>query len=341
MNDFKNSGLNLNDLIREFNSNSKNSMEKIGEGAYGDVYCLKNKETCQKIALKVMDRDVEDPESYSNFVNEINILGQFFYPTILTLYGYKEQSNITMMFTEYLENGPLSSFFEDSTKYNQLDYNQRFIIGYGIALGIQYLHNNNVTHGDLKLENILLNKNFFPTICDFGFATLLGPDSTKSRNHRGTPIFSAPEINLNFNDYFYSSSSSNLSSSSELNFLLNQALIDLKKADIYSYGVILLCLFLNSYNDVQNLLIDRVKPYIYINSHKYEIKYYNIIENCCNENPELRPDINAIVEIMKSEFEKQLKLNNQLYQNFDSFIKTKKSKKLILILKNFLIIVLI
>ena len=107
--DFKKMNFSIKDDFKELMSRSNYDFEKIGNGQYGDVYCLINKETGEKYAVKLMKRNNEDPEiSTSSFVNEINTLGQLCHPTILTLYDYQEQSNIYMIFTEYANHGDLS-----------------------------------------------------------------------------------------------------------------------------------------------------------------------------------------------------------------------------------------
>ena len=74
------------------------------------------------------------------------------------------------MILEYEEKGclfdyiyyPKSGFSE---KHSKLIFSK-------ILKGIQAIHSQNICHRDIKLENILVDKNYNPIICDFGFATL-------------------------------------------------------------------------------------------------------------------------------------------------------------------------
>ena len=56
-----------------------------------------------------------------------------------------------------------------------------------IAEGIKYLHNNNIAHRDLKLDNITINKALEITIVDFGFSAKLKNDDQKETLICGTP----------------------------------------------------------------------------------------------------------------------------------------------------------
>ena len=175
----------------------------IGKGNFGSVYCVSDEETGKKYALKVMTQEsMENPDKYSCYVSEAHMLTEVSYPTILHLYGYyefqeNETSNILLILTEYCKNKSLHDFFTQD-KYDQLNTGKKIIIGYGVALGMQYLHNHNISHRDLKPENILLNDRFYPIISDFGFSRY---SDTKVSSKDGTYLYSAPEINIEPNSF--------------------------------------------------------------------------------------------------------------------------------------------
>ena len=66
------------------------------------------------------------------------------------------------------ENGFLNSFIIKNPP--ELDFTQKYIIMYGIAAGMYYLHFNITVHFDLKPKSILLNNKMEPIISDFHFA---------------------------------------------------------------------------------------------------------------------------------------------------------------------------
>eukprot|EP00483_Globobulimina_turgida_P007251 UN07265 len=63
-----------------------------------------------------------------------------------------------------------------------------------ILIAIKYLHSRFIIHRDLKLGNILLDKDLNIKICDFGLAAKLEFDSERKTTICGTPNYTAPEI---------------------------------------------------------------------------------------------------------------------------------------------------
>jgi serine/threonine protein kinase len=60
-------------------------------------------------------------------------------------------------------------------------------------LGLSFMHKKGVLHRDIKLDNILLDENLTPKLCDFGVSRFIGPDEIINEQC-GTPAYIAPEI---------------------------------------------------------------------------------------------------------------------------------------------------
>ncbi|KAF8214644.1 kinase-like domain-containing protein, partial [Mycena galopus ATCC 62051] len=67
----------------------------------------------------------------------------------------------------------------------------------GVASGLKFLHDNDIVHGDLKVQNVLVDKRGVPCICDFGISKILGRRGYTTVSV-GTVPYMAPELFLVF-----------------------------------------------------------------------------------------------------------------------------------------------
>uniref|UniRef100_K4BY48 Protein kinase domain-containing protein n=1 Tax=Solanum lycopersicum TaxID=4081 RepID=K4BY48_SOLLC len=132
----------LQEATNNFNCNSL-----IGLGGFGTVY---RGVLCDgtKVALKRCK--LESSQGIEEFQTEIEMLSHFRHPYLVSLIGYCDENNVTILIFKYMENGSLSK------------------ICIGAARGLHYLHKNAVIHRDVKSANILLDENFVAKTTDFG-----------------------------------------------------------------------------------------------------------------------------------------------------------------------------
>lgn len=97
-------------------------------------------------------------------------------PHILRIYDIQENEKHMMYVTELCEGGTLCDFLNEQPGC-KLDHNETIDMVLRVARGIQVLHNNKITHRDLKPDNILLRTRFVRgkspdiKIADFGLST--------------------------------------------------------------------------------------------------------------------------------------------------------------------------
>ncbi|GLJ36087.1 hypothetical protein SUGI_0724000 [Cryptomeria japonica] len=134
------------------------------------------------------------------FRAEINSVGIINHANLVRLRGFCAQGSRRLLVYDYMPNGSLNSFlFTNNSKHQSkiLDWRTRFEIALGTARGLLYLHeqcSDRIIHGDIKPENILLDKDFTPKLGDFGLAKLVGRDFSKVVTAtRGTRGYLAPE----------------------------------------------------------------------------------------------------------------------------------------------------
>jgi serine/threonine protein kinase len=101
---------------------------------------------------------------------------------------------------EYINGGNLFSFLKKRRKVSEKT--AKFLFKQ-IILGIQYIHDHNIVHRDIKLENILIDLNNNIKICDFGIGRVLSDPEQLLYDQCGTPMYIAPEILLSTKEKGY------------------------------------------------------------------------------------------------------------------------------------------
>ena len=134
------------------------------------------------------------------FLRESLILHKLNHPSIVKFYGINLHSFDNPMtlsptiLTEYCVNGSLKVLL-DKKKNNISDSNCLL----GISDAMRYLHRGGIVHRDLKLENILIDNNYHPKVCDFGLSKCFSESLRNSMRlsmtgQVGTPLYMAPEL---------------------------------------------------------------------------------------------------------------------------------------------------
>ncbi|CAD1809172.1 Protein kinase domain family protein [Candida parapsilosis] len=162
--------------------------KEIGEGAFGKVYLathiLLNVNVVLKCGL------IDDP----NIVREIYYHKQLKHKNIVSLYEVIKTENHLWIAMEYCEGGELYYLVYEKRR---LELNECRHIFFQIMLGVQFVHSMNLSHRDLKLENILLSdkKKSCVKLTDFGFIREFNPQSRRFLTTIcGTTVYMAPEL---------------------------------------------------------------------------------------------------------------------------------------------------
>jgi len=157
----------------------------IGSGNYGIVNKIVNFITKKEFAMKKMEK-----YNYTNR-NEVVVYDSFtkilnYHKYIPKIYYIINDDDYYYIIMEYFEYGSLNKFYKDDIN----PYNLLLIVKKLIEI-IQFIHNQGLIINDLKLENIVLGKNFKIRIIDYGHVSAF---NDRLQLTTGSPLYLAPEI---------------------------------------------------------------------------------------------------------------------------------------------------
>ncbi len=172
------------------------TIEKLlGEGAMGSVYKAHDPVIQRIVAIKTIKTDiieetVERKEFKRRFFNEAQICGSLHHPNIVVLYDLGEEQNTPFIAMEYLEGRTLQQHSKSNKK---MDIDTKVQIIMQIADALDYAHERDIIHRDIKPQNIMVTDAHIAKIMDFGIAKIGDEHMTKTGFFVGTPSYSSPE----------------------------------------------------------------------------------------------------------------------------------------------------
>ncbi|EFN84927.1 RAC serine/threonine-protein kinase [Harpegnathos saltator] len=173
-------------------------LKVLGKGTFGKVILCREKATGHLYAIKILRKEVIiRKDEVAHTLTENRVLRTTSHPFLISLkYSFQTADRLCFVM-EYVNGGEL--FFHLSRSRVFGEDRTRFY-GAEIISALGYLHSQGIIYRDLKLENLLLDKDGHIKIADFG---LCKEDITYGRTTKtfcGTPEYLAPEV-LEDNDY--------------------------------------------------------------------------------------------------------------------------------------------
>ncbi|CAD8082583.1 unnamed protein product [Paramecium primaurelia] len=165
----------------------------LGSGSFAMVRMGVDKNTKEKYAIKIYEKiKLNDSQKMNNVKREISILKRIEHQNIIKLYWAIEDKKSINLVMEYISSQSLASYIK--SKPNRiLPEKECLTLFYQIAMAIKYLHDLNISHRDIKLDNVLMLKTNVIKLIDFGFAICM-PQNQKTNVFCGTPHYMSPEI---------------------------------------------------------------------------------------------------------------------------------------------------
>ncbi|KAJ7322006.1 kinase-like domain-containing protein [Mycena albidolilacea] len=145
-----------------------------------------------RVAIKMIrmsdDGSGQQEEMLRRLKREADIWSRLKHKNILTFIGVCEDlAPLPVLISPFYKFGHVGKYISKHPKVN------REALVLGVASGLQFLHNNSVVHGDLKVPNVLVDKHGVPCICDFGISKIVSRRGFTTSNV-GTAPYMAPEL---------------------------------------------------------------------------------------------------------------------------------------------------
>ncbi|MEJ2559635.1 MAG: serine/threonine-protein kinase, partial [Anaerolineae bacterium] len=141
-------------------------VEELGRGGMAVVYKAYQPKLERSVAVKVLDPvyTSEDSDVLARFRREAKAIAALRHPNILTVYDYGEEQGLAYIVMEYVEGGTL----KDRLQGKSFDWERALDLGVGVGRALAFAHDRGIVHRDVKPANILLPREDWPLLADFG-----------------------------------------------------------------------------------------------------------------------------------------------------------------------------
>jgi len=147
------------------------TIEKLlGQGGIGLVYLARDTRLQRPVALKLLKPElVSDPDRKSRFLREARSAAALTHPAIAQVYDIDEDDGTTFIAMEYIDGRTVTRLIADG----ELDLMGAVEIALQIAQGLAKAHEAKIIHRDIKSDNIMVTREGYAKLLDFGLAKLV------------------------------------------------------------------------------------------------------------------------------------------------------------------------
>lgn len=145
-------------------------LKVVGKGSYATVMLARKKDTGEILAIKMLKKAyLKEKNQVAHVKSERSILKDTDHPFIVGLkYAFQNKSKLYFA----LEFCPGGELFFHLQRVTNFDEEVTRFYSAQIVLALDHLHKNNIIYRDLKPENVLIGKDGYLKLTDFGLAKL-------------------------------------------------------------------------------------------------------------------------------------------------------------------------
>ncbi|XP_050127803.1 serine/threonine-protein kinase STY17-like isoform X2 [Malus sylvestris] len=247
---------------------------KVGSGSFGDLY--RGTYCTQEVAIKVLKPERVNAEMLRDFSQEVYILRKIRHKNVVQFIGACTRPPNLCIVTEFMSKGSVYDFLHKHKGVFKLPSLLKVAID--VSKGMNYLHQNNIIHRDLKTANLLMDEHEVVKVADFGVARVQTQSGVMTAE-TGTYRWMAPEV-IEHKPYDH-------------------------KADVFSFGIVLWELLtgqlpyssLTPLQAAVGVVQKSLRPTIPKTTHP---RFAELLERCWQQDPTQRPPFSDIVEILQN-----------------------------------------
>ena len=167
----------------------------LGQGGFADVYLGEHIHLKSHAALKILHISLSDEEQTA-FLKEAKMLVLLTHPHIVRILDFVIEDNVPFMVTEFAPNGNLREHHPTGSRL-PLETINTYV--QQVSAALQYAHDHELVHCDIKPENMLLDRHFKVVLSDFGLSMMTSQQHSSYSTHdmaqrvAGTSLYLAPE----------------------------------------------------------------------------------------------------------------------------------------------------
>ena len=166
-------------------------LEELGRGGMGIVYLVRDFETDDVVAVKVLRPDLGvEQHMIDRFKTELKLSRRITHRNVCRIHDINRFQDVTFISMEYVEGENLRRILD---RFGALNVRKGIELVRQICEGLREAHAQGITHRDLKPENVMIDKAGNVKVMDFGIARLASKPATNSVPFIGTPAYMSPE----------------------------------------------------------------------------------------------------------------------------------------------------
>jgi len=149
-------------------------LERIGRGAYGDVWRANDKVGCRPLAVKVLRKSLlDDPNAGARLLREALLTGQLQHPGIPPVHDYGTLDDGSAYYAMKLVGGRTFESILSERAAEDLQVPRALSIFHSVAQTVAYAHSAGIIHRDLKPHNVMVGDFGEVQVMDWGMAKSL------------------------------------------------------------------------------------------------------------------------------------------------------------------------